>query len=161
MARLMESMRIYVQWYRKRRNLVISVIFPDLHALPPDLHHEMLRKLLQSSFVMIVVKHISPSPFPPLMKFLFPFSWSSSWSRRRGDASANPDNPLFSRLFLCWTVNYSFTKDKRQVLFFYTGHIFVSRLLSWDLLLHGKFNKITLFLKIESGIHLHTSETLS
>ena len=44
--------------YRKRRNLVISVIFPHLHALPPDLHHEMLRKLLQSSFVMIVVKHI-------------------------------------------------------------------------------------------------------
>ena len=44
--------------YRKRRNLVISVIFPDLHALPPDLHHEMLRKLLQDSFLMIVVKHI-------------------------------------------------------------------------------------------------------
>ena len=44
--------------YRKRRNLVISVIFPDLHALSPDLHHEMLRKLLQDFFLMIVVKHI-------------------------------------------------------------------------------------------------------
>ena len=44
--------------YRKRRNLVISVIFPDLHALPPHLHHEMLRKLLQDFFLMIVVKHI-------------------------------------------------------------------------------------------------------
>ena len=29
--------------------------------------------------------------------------------------------------------------------FFYTGHIFVSRLLSWDLLLHGKFNKNNFF----------------
>ena len=61
MARLMESMRIKMKLYRKRRNLVISVIFPDLHALPPDLHHEMLRKLLQHSFVMIVVKHIFSS----------------------------------------------------------------------------------------------------
>ena len=29
--------------------------------------------------------------------------------------------------------------------FFYTGHIFVSRLLSWDLSLHGKFNKNNFF----------------
>ena len=148
--------------YRKRRNLVISVIFPDLHALPPDLHHEMLRKLLQSSYLMIVVKHISPLPFPPLVKFLFPFSWSSSWSRRRGDASANPDNPLFSRLFLCWTVNYSFTKDKRQVLFFLHRAQFCQQTFILGSVTPRQIQQKKLFFfQIKSGIHLHTSETLS
>ena len=37
--------------------------------------------------------------------------------------------------------------------FFYTGHIFVSRLLSWDLLLHGKFNKKKLFFPSDKKWH--------
>ena len=155
-TRTVESRAVFsLSWIRKRRNLVISVIFPDLHALPPNLHHEMLGKLLQGSFLIIVVKHISPSPFPPLMKFfLFPFSWSSSWSRRRGNASANPDNPLFSRLFLRRTVNYSFTKDKRRVLFFLHQAHFCQQ--TFILQFHGKFNKRHFFVQIKSGIHLHS-----
>ena len=69
----MESMRIKMKLYRKRRNLVISVIFPDLHALPPNLHHEMLCKLLQGSFVMIVVKHIFIVTISSFMDIFVPF----------------------------------------------------------------------------------------
>ena len=150
----MESMRIKMKLYRKRRNLVISVIFPDLHALPPDLHHEMLGKLLQGSFVMIVVKHIFI-----VHHFFFYGHFCPRFPGHHHDQGGE-EMPVLIRTIPSFpgyfSAGQSITVLRRirgRYGFFYTRHNFASWLLSWDLLLHGKFNKNNFF---PSYIKWHT-----
>ena len=94
----------------------------------------MLRKLLQSSFVIIVVKHIfAISSFNEIFVPVFLVSGHHHDQGGEEMPVLIRTIPSFPGYFSAGQSITVLRRIRGRYCFFYTGHIFVSRLLSWDL----------------------------